>query len=86
MDSIDKEDENANMRRKMHYEGVLGPSKGKLFSPSPASDKQRHNEDIHLSVRGFSPSERATISELTDETIKGKESELRIKSNMVEKD
>ena len=62
MNSINKEDENANMRRKIHYQEVLGPSKGKLFSPSPVSVKRRHNEDIQLSARGFSPSERATAS------------------------
>ena len=41
MDSLNDEDENACMRRKKHYEQVLGPEKGKLFSPSPAKEKKK---------------------------------------------
>ena len=42
MESLnDEDDANACMRRKKHYETVLGPSKGKLFSPSPVREKKK---------------------------------------------
>ena len=52
MESLNDEDENACMRRKKHYETVLGPAKGKLFSPSPPKEKKKkQNEDLELTTK-----------------------------------
>ena len=59
----------------MHYEEVLGPAKGKLFSPSPVSVKERGDEDLEATtIESF----KAPASEKTVETNAARQSELRI--------
>ena len=98
LESIHQDDENEEYKRKRHYAQVLGPKKGRLFSPSPPQSIKRkrtlsrdklktETKEVQTSHRNGtkSSSVHGSSSANTIETNTVRQSDLKIDSKMVQK-